>query len=380
MHYNSPWTACPGGYCLRIEDFDYDLPEDRIAQTPLEPRDASRLLVLSRTDGRIAHRTFRDLLELLRPGDCLVLNDSRVLPARLVGRRPGGGRAEVLLLRRSATGGGAEVWEALVRPARRLRPGASVLFGEGDGALTATVLERGKGGEAVLRLSPAGGTASAQSADGTAGETSDAAGRVDRLLRRLGRAPLPPYIRAPLADPERYQTVYACEEGSAAAPTAGLHFTPELLAAIQDRGVAVARLTLHVGLDTFRPVQVERLADHRMHAEFYRLPEEAAALVNATRARGGRVVAVGTTAVRVLETCAAGGGVRAGEGWTDLFIFPGYRFQAVDALLTNFHLPRSTLLMLVAAFAGREAVLAAYEEAVREGYRFYSFGDAMLIL
>lgn len=365
---------------MRTDSFDYQLPEDLIAQAPCEPRDASRLLVLPRGGdaggGAPAHRAFRDLPSLLRPGDLLVVNDTRVMPARLLGRRAGGGVAEVLLLHPA----GADRWRALVRPAARLHPGRRILFGDPGPhgpPLAAVVEERFPEGEALLRFEV------------------EAVGGMDSptdLLRRLGQVPLPPYIRDELSDPERYQTVYGREEGSVAAPTAGLHFTPALLEAVAAAGVSVARVTLHVGPGTFRPVRAERVEEHRMHAEHYRVHPEAAAAVAAARARGGRVIAVGTTAARTLEaaalaSAAAGddggddsGPVAAGEGWTDLFIYPGYRFRVVDGLLTNFHLPRSTLLMLVCAFAGRERVLAAYAEAVWHRYRFYSFGDAMLIV
>lgn len=348
---------------MRVADFDYHLPPDLVAQEPLPERDASRLLVLHRALGRWEHRAVRDLPLYLRAGDCLVLNDTRVLPARLTGRRATGGRVEVLLLRKLAEGGGE--WEALVRPARRLRPGEVLHCDGGDGAeapaLTIAVRSKLAEGRAVVVLE--GGP--------------DAAA----LIRRYGTVPLPPYIKKPLADPERYQTVYARAEGSAAAPTAGLHFTPRLLRAIEERGVRVVFLTLHVGIGTFRPVTVEAVEDHRMHPERFLVPEETARAVNEARRAGGRVIAVGTTAARALEAAADGAGlVRPAEGETDLFIRPGYRFRAVDGLLTNFHLPRSTLLMLVAAFAGLDLVLAAYRDAVRERYRFFSFGDAMLIL
>jgi len=341
---------------LRVSDFDYELPEDLIAQQPVEPRDAARLLVVDRETGRLEHRRFRDLPRYLTAGDVLVLNDTRVIPARLFGlKEPTGGRVEVLLLERREP----DVWEALVRPGRRVPAGSRVAFGQGG--LRAVVLDRTEAGGRLLRFEPAG--------------------ELDRRLGELGQMPLPPYIRAPLSDPERYQTVYARQEGSAAAPTAGLHFTPALLRQVADHGVQVAYLTLHVGLGTFRPVQVERIEEHTMHAEYYAVPEATAAAVNKARRDGRRVVAVGTTVARTLEAAAGDdGAVRAGEGRTDLFIYPGYRWKVVDGLVTNFHLPRSTLLMLVSAFLGRERTLAAYEEAVRQRYRFFSFGDAMLIL
>ncbi|HEY8489444.1 MAG TPA: tRNA preQ1(34) S-adenosylmethionine ribosyltransferase-isomerase QueA [Dehalococcoidia bacterium] len=341
---------------MRTQDFDYHLPPELIAQTPAEPRDAARLLVLRRDTGELEHRIFRDLPEYLRPGDALVVNDSRVIPARLHGRRTDtGGAVEALLLRRA----GPDLWEAMVRPGRRLRPGARVRFQRDGEAAEATVEGVTQEGHRLLRFPP--GT------DPTA----------------LGRVPLPPYIHAPVPDPERYQTVYAREEGSVAAPTAGLHFTPALLEAVRARGVQVVPVTLHVGPGTFRPVQAEDPRRHRMHGEAFTVPAASAEALTAVRAAGGRVVCVGTTTVRVLETL----GLQAGEGplqpaagWTELMILPGHRFRWVDALITNFHLPRSTLLMLVSALAGREPVLRAYEEAVRRRYRFFSFGDAMLIL
>ncbi|MDI3297693.1 MAG: tRNA preQ1(34) S-adenosylmethionine ribosyltransferase-isomerase QueA [Bacillota bacterium] len=346
---------------MLVDEFDYDLPEELIAQEPLEPRDASRLMVLDRGRGSWEHRRFRDLVDILRPGDCLVLNDTRVRPARLLGRRASGGRVELLLLRPLE----GDRWEVLGRPARRLRAGSLLLFGAEEAGeeerLEAEVLANR--GEGLLEV------------------RFRYRGAWEELLRRLGQVPLPPYIRKPLDDPERYQTVYAREPGSAAAPTAGLHFTPELLERLRRRGVEQVPLTLHVGLDTFRPVLEREVERHRMHAEFFTLSGSAAAAINRARAAGGRVVAVGTTVVRTLESVAGPDGrVEPRQGWTELFIYPGYRYRVVDALLTNFHLPRSTLLMLVAAFAGRDLVLAAYREAVRQRYRFFSFGDAMLIL
>ncbi|MGE5554404.1 MAG: tRNA preQ1(34) S-adenosylmethionine ribosyltransferase-isomerase QueA [Betaproteobacteria bacterium] len=347
---------------MLVSDFDYCLPPELIAQTPAEPRDASRLLVLERSTGQLRHRIFREIGEFLRPGDLLVLNDTRVIRARLFGRKePSGGRVEVFLLRRLA--GENETWECLVRPGRRIRQGARLVFGEGE--LRGTVVgEEAEGKRLITFASP---------------DHEPAA-----WLERLGEVPLPPYITQPLADGERYQTVYARHRGSVAAPTAGLHFTPELLETLEAQGVRRALLTLHVGLGTFRPVQAEKVEEHVMHSEYYELPAETAGAVNAARRAGNRVVAVGTTVCRTLETAARAasgtGGITASEGWTDLFIYPGYRFRVVDVLLTNFHLPRSTLLMLVSAFAGRDLVLRAYEEAIRERYRFYSFGDAMLIL
>lgn len=343
---------------MRVDGFDYELPPELIAQEPLAQRDASRLMVVDRETGRWLHARFRDLPRFLHQGDCVVLNDTRVRPARLYGRRPTGGQVEFLLLQPLEDGR----WLALARPGRRVRPGTVVVCGD-DRPLRVCVDEARENGERVIRLVPPPGE------------------RVDETLRRLGRVPLPPYIRAELEDPERYQTVYAREEGSVAAPTAGLHFTPELLDLLQAKGIRVAYLTLHVGVGTFRPVTVERVEEHQMHAEFFRVEPAAAEAINATRATGGRVVAVGTTVTRALETVAAADGtVRPGSGWTDLFIYPGYRFKAIDGLITNFHLPRSTLIILVAALLGKERTLAAYREAVARRYRFFSFGDAMLIL
>ena len=340
---------------MKKSDFNFYLPPELIAQTPLEKRDASRLLCLDKATGALEHRMFRDLPQLLRPGDCLVMNDSRVLPARLFGTRPTGGNVEVVLLR--DLGGGE--WECLTRPGRKTPPGTDLRFG--DGELTAEVVRAGPDGNKVLRF--------------------HCQGLFLEVLERLGQMPLPPYIRTQLQDRERYQTVYSRDLGSAAAPTAGLHFTRELLEEIEGRGVQLAYLTLHVGLGTFRPVKEENIEDHPMHAEFCIVPPETAAAVNETRARGGRIVSVGTTSCRTLESFAGEDGIlQAGSGWTDIFIYPGYRFRVVDALVTNFHLPESTLIMLVSALAGRENVLRAYEEAVRERYRFFSFGDAMLLM
>ncbi len=340
---------------MKKSDFNFYLPPELIAQTPLEKRDASRLLCLDKATGALEHRMFRDLPQLLRPGDCLVMNDSRVLPARLFGTRPTGGNVEVVLLR--DLGGGE--WECLTRPGRKTPPGTELRFG--DGELTAEVVRAGPDGNKVLRF--------------------HCQGLFLEVLERLGQMPLPPYIRTQLQDRERYQTVYSRDLGSAAAPTAGLHFTRELLEEIEGRGVQLAYLTLHVGLGTFRPVKEENIEDHPMHAEFCIVPPETAAAVNETRARGGRIVSVGTTSCRTLESFAGEDGIlQAGSGWTDIFIYPGYRFRVVDALVTNFHLPESTLIMLVSALAGRENVLRAYEEAVRERYRFFSFGDAMLLM
>lgn len=340
---------------LRSE-FYYDLPEELIAQEPVEPRDASRLLTLDKRTGRLTDGTFRDVRELLRPGDCLVLNDSRVLPARLLGHRAAtGAQVELLLL----TPHGADTWEVLAGPGRRAKPGDELVFGEG--LLRATVLEILEGGNRLVRFAY----------EGNFYET----------LEKIGQMPLPPYIKKRLEDGERYQTVYARERGSAAAPTAGLHFTPALLDEIRAMGVEIAFVTLHVGLGTFRPVKEEEITAHRMHAEHYELSVETADVINRTRARGGRVIAVGTTSCRTLESVGLTDGlVQPAEGWTSIFIYPGYTFQVLDGLITNFHLPESTLIMLVSAFAGYENTMEAYRHAVAEKYRFFSFGDAMAIL
>lgn len=339
---------------MKTHDFYYDLPQELIAQTPLEQRDASRLMVLNRQTGEISHRHFHDILDYLNPGDCLVMNDSRVLPARLLGHRPTGGMAEVLLLRDL----GNKCWECLVKPGRKLQPGSTVIFG--DGELTATVRDVQEDGNRVVEF--------------------HYEGIFLEILERLGKMPLPPYIKAELADQERYQTVYSREVGSAAAPTAGLHFTKELLEEIRAKGVKTAFVTLHVGLGTFRPVKAEEIAEHHMHSELCMMSAETADILNETRKNGGRIVCVGTTSCRTLESLVGEDGTFcAASRWTDIFIYPGYRFRAMDALITNFHLPESTLVMLVSAFAGREHVLHAYEEAVKERYRFFSFGDAMFI-
>ncbi len=353
---------------MRISDFDYTLPPERIAQTPVEPRDSSRLLVVHRQTGAFEHRIFRDILDYLRPGDLLVANQSRVLPARLLGVKEGsGGRVELLLLAARADLG-PDRWEALARPGKRIHTGQRLTFGEG--ALVAEVEGTTATGERIVRLVPREGS-------------------VSEAVARVGATPLPPYIHEKLTDPERYQTVYARDPGSAAAPTAGLHFTRELLERIEALGVGVAYVTLHIGLDTFRPVEKDDLSEHVMHSEWIEVSEETARRVNATRAAGGRIIAVGTTSTRTLEAVAglaAERGAPAGEviipyqGRTALFIKPGYQFRAVDALITNFHLPRSTLLALVSAFAGRELILRAYAEAIARAYRFYSFGDATLLL
>ncbi|HEY8347146.1 MAG TPA: tRNA preQ1(34) S-adenosylmethionine ribosyltransferase-isomerase QueA [Symbiobacteriaceae bacterium] len=341
---------------MKLSDFDFDLPEELIAQQPVEPRDASRLMVVPRHGGALEHRHFRDLPEYLRPGDALVLNETRVMPARLMGHREGtGGAIEVLLLRRLDR----DRWETLVKPGRKARPGQRIIFG--DGTLVGTVLSTTEVGGRVIEFTYSG--------------------VFEEVLDRLGQMPLPPYIHEQLKDPERYQTVYAKEPGSAAAPTAGLHFTTELLERIQNMGVRVEKILLHVGLGTFRPVQVEDIEHHKMHSEFYTVSPETAEALNRVRAEGGRIIAVGTTTVRTLETVAdEDGTVRPGQGWTDIFIYPGYRFKVVDGMVTNFHLPKSTLIMLVSAFAGRERILSAYAEAIRLRYRFFSFGDAMLIV
>jgi S-adenosylmethionine:tRNA ribosyltransferase-isomerase len=341
---------------LRTADFDYHLPPDRIAQHPAARRDSSRLLVLDRETGELAHRRFAELRELIPPGDVLVLNRTRVFPARLLGRRAGGGAAEVLLLRPD----GDELWRALVRPGARLPAGRTVEIGE---ELRVEIVEALEGGERLVRLLSTLGVAAA--------------------LERYGRVPLPPYVRRE-PEPEdaaRYQTVYARESGSVAAPTAGLHFTPELLAALRERGVEVVEVLLHVGPGTFRPVDAEDPTEHPMHAEWYRVEPPAAAAIDAARRRGGAVWAVGTTVARTLESSVkADGRVAAGQAWTELFIRPPYVFRAVDRLITNFHLPRSTLLMLVAAFAGYQPAMRAYRSAIEEGYRFYSYGDAMVVV
>lgn len=339
---------------MKTSDFTYELPPELIAQTPLERRDASRLLVLDRETGSTEHRHFYDLPEYLRPGDCLVMNDSRVIPARLIGTRPSGGATEVVLLRDLGKGR----WECLTRPGRKMREGMSVRFGD---ELTAVVEAVLPDGNRILRFSWEG--------------------IFLEVLEKLGRVPLPPYIRTQLDDPERYQTVYAREPGSAAAPTAGLHFTDELLGRIRAMSVGTCFVTLHVGLGTFRPVKAENVEDHEMHAEYCTVPPEAAQTINTTRRNGGRIIAVGTTSCRTLESLAAEDGtVAADSRWTDIFIYPGYRFKCVDALITNFHLPGSTLMMLVSAFAGRERILSAYREAIDLRYRVFSFGDAMLLI
>jgi S-adenosylmethionine:tRNA ribosyltransferase-isomerase len=359
----------PGNPTIKISDFDYDLPPELIAQTPLEPRDASRLLVLNRSSGTLEHRHFRDIGEYLRPGDLLIANQSRVIPARLLGHRATtGGAVEVLLLaeRRDL---GPHYWETLVRPARRLHEGDQVVFrNETNPNLTlhAEILQRTAAGGRIVHFSVPATTSLT----------------VPQLIDQLGQMPLPPYIHEALNDPERYQTVYASIRGSAAAPTAGLHFTPHLLEQLQRQGVQMDFVTLHVGLDTFRPIESEEVSEHKMHSEEIELDASTAERISETRKAGGRVIAVGTTSVRVLEGVASmfNGHIEPYSGRTRLFITPGYRFQVVDAMITNFHLPRSTLLLLVSAFAGKALIEKAYQEAIRERYRFYSFGDAMLIL
>lgn len=341
---------------MNVDLYDFELPEELIAQTPLVERSASRLLTLNKQTGEIRHHTFSDILEYLQPGDTLVLNDTRVIPARLFGvKEDTGAKAEVLLLKNL----GEDRWEALVKPGKKLKAGAVIVFSE---ELRATVESEGEMGGRVLRFAYEG--------------------IFNEILDRLGQMPLPPYIKEKLDDRERYQTVYSKHEGSAAAPTAGLHFTEDLLELVRAKGVTLAFVTLHVGLGTFRPMSVDRIEDHVMHEEYYVLPQETADILNETKARGGRVVAVGTTSARTLETVAqqcGDGPIVKSSGWTGIFIYPGYSFGLVDALLTNFHLPKSTLVMLVSALAGRERILNAYQEAIRLKYRFFSFGDAMFI-
>ena len=340
---------------MKTHDFWYDLPEELIAQTPLEKRDTSRLLVLNRKTGEVSHQHFFDIIDHLNPGDCLVMNDSRVLPARLLGHRPTGGAVELLLLRDL----GDKKWECLAKPGRKLQAGQEVVFGNGE--LTATVIDVQEDGNRVVEFHY----------DGIFLE----------VLERLGKMPLPPYIKAELQDQERYQTVYSKSVGSAAAPTAGLHFTNDLLEKIRAKGVKTAFVTLHVGLGTFRPVKAENIMEHHMHSELCMISNETAELLNETKKSGGRVICVGTTSCRTLESLVNEDGTFEEKSkWTEIFIYPGYTFKAMDGLITNFHLPESTLVMLVSAFAGRDHVLSAYEEAVRERYRFFSFGDAMTIL
>ncbi len=339
---------------MKLSDFMYDLPEERIAQTPVEPRDHSRLMVIHRDTDQIEHKHFYDVIDYLNPGDVLVINDTRVIPARLYGERPTGGACEVLLLRQLAP----KKWETLVKPGKKLKPGAEIVFG--DGRLRGRVLETTDVGGRIVEF--------------------ECEGTFEAALDALGEMPLPPYIHEQLEDRERYQTVFARHEGSAAAPTAGLHFTPELLNRIREKGIDVVPVLLHVGLGTFRPVKVENIEEHHMHSEYFEVTEDAAKRINAARERGGRIVAVGTTSVRTLESAAENGRLVAKRGETSIFIKPGYQYQMVDALITNFHLPGSTLMMLVSALYDREKIISAYELAVKEKYRFFSFGDAMLIL
>lgn len=340
---------------MNVKDFYFDLPQELIAQDPLEDRASSRLLVLDRETGEVTHRKFRDILGYLNPGDCLVINDTKVIPARLIGSREGtNAKIEVLLLKRREN----DIWETLVKPGKKAKPGTVIHFG--DGLLKGTVIDVVEEGNRLIQFSY----------DGI----------FEEILDRLGQMPLPPYITHQLQDKNRYQTVYAKHEGSAAAPTAGLHFTKELLQEIEDKGVKLAHVTLHVGLGTFRPVKVENVLDHHMHSEFYMVEESEAEKINQTKRDGGRVICVGTTSCWTIESASDENGIlKAGSGWTDIFIYPGYQFKILDCLITNFHLPESTLVMLVSALAGREHVLAAYEEAVKERYRFFSFGDAMFI-
>ncbi|MBQ4563349.1 MAG: tRNA preQ1(34) S-adenosylmethionine ribosyltransferase-isomerase QueA [Lachnospiraceae bacterium] len=340
---------------MNVSDFDYELPQELIAQDPLEDRSSSRLLVLNKESGEFRHDVFYHIVDELNPGDCLVINDTKVIPARLYGVKEGTGAGiEVLLLKRKEN----DIWETLVKPGKKAKPGTVIWFG--DGKLKGTVVDVVEEGNRLIQFSYEG--------------------IFEEVLDELGQMPLPPYITHELQDKTRYQTVYAKHEGSAAAPTAGLHFTKDLLAQIEAKGVNIARVTLHVGLGTFRPVKVENVLDHHMHSEFFMVDEEAAKLINQTKQNGHRVISVGTTSCRTLESATTEDGVvHATSGWTEIFIYPGYKFKAIDALITNFHLPQSTLLMLVSALAGRENMLAAYEEAVKERYRFFSFGDAMFI-
>lgn len=340
---------------MNLHDFYYELPEELIAQDPLEERSSSRLMVLDRESKKIEHKIFKDITGLLRPGDCLVLNNTKVIPARLFGTKEGmTSEVEVLLLKRTEK----DIWECLVRPGKKCRPGALLSFG--DGLLKGEILDIGDDGNRHIKFTYEG--------------------IFEEILDKLGQMPLPPYIKHKLKDKNRYQTVYAKYNGSAAAPTAGLHFTPELLKEIEEKGVNLAYVTLHVGLGTFRPVKVENILDHHMHSEFYQITKEAADTINETKRRGGRVICVGTTSCRTIESAAdESGRLSESSGWTDIFIYPGYKFKVLDALITNFHLPESTLLMLVSALAGREFILDAYKCAVEEKYRFFSFGDAMFI-
>lgn len=340
---------------MKVSEYDFNLPEELIAQHPLENRDQSRLMVVNRDSGQLQHKVFKDILEYLEPGDCLVLNNTRVLPARLIGEKEDtGAKMEFLLLKRTEK----DTWETLVKPGKKAKIGSRFVFGEG--LLKAEVIDYGEDGSRIVKF-----------------EYEDI---FEEVLDKLGQMPLPPYITEKLEDKERYQTVYSKEVGSAAAPTAGLHFTEKLLQKIQDKGINVAFLTLHVGLGTFRPVKVETIEEHKMHSEYYFMNKETAEIINKTKENGKRIIAVGTTSCRTLETIGdSNGRVREQNGWTDIFIYPGYKFKIVDALITNFHLPESTLIMLVSALAGKENIMKAYETAVNEKYRFFSFGDAMFI-
>ena len=341
---------------MKTSDFYFDLPQELIAQDPLEDRSSSRLLVLDRETGKTEHHIFKDVIDYLNPGDCLVINNTKVIPARLFGSKEGTeAKIEILLLKRKEN----DVWETLVKPGKKAKPGTRISFG--DGLLTGEVIDVVEEGNRLIKF------------------TYD--GIFEEILDQLGQMPLPPYITHQLKDKNRYQTVYAKHDGSAAAPTAGLHFTPELLEAIKAKGVNIAHVTLHVGLGTFRPVKVEDVTNHHMHSEFYIVEEDQAKLINETKQRGGKIVSVGTTSCRTLESATDDQGIlHAGSGWTDIFIYPGYKFKMIDRLITNFHLPESTLLMLVSALAGKDKIMAAYEEAVKERYRFFSFGDAMIIM
>ncbi|OAA91864.1 tRNA preQ1(34) S-adenosylmethionine ribosyltransferase-isomerase QueA [Clostridium ljungdahlii] len=340
---------------MKVTDFDFYLPEELIAQHPLMQRDEARLMVLDKETGDIEHKVFKDILDYLNPGDCLVLNDTRVLPARLIGAKEGsGGKMEILLLKRNED----DTWETLVKPGKRAKVGSRFDFG--DGELKAEIVSVKEDGNRIVKF--------------------EYEGIFEEVLDRLGQMPLPPYIKEKLEDKEMYQTVYSKEEGSAAAPTAGLHFTKELLKKIEDKGVKLAFLTLHVGLGTFRPVKVENIEEHNMHSEYYCMTKETADMINETREKGGSIISVGTTSCRTLETIGdENGRVREQSGWTDIFIYPGYKYKVVDKLITNFHLPQSTLIMLVSALCGREKILNAYNCAVKEKYRFFSFGDAMFL-
>ena len=338
---------------MQLSDFDYFLPEELIGQTPCEPRDHSRLMVMNKYDGNIEHKKFYDLLEYLQKGDTLVFNDTKVMPARLLGSKKGsGGKVEVFLLNRQK----GDEWEVLVKPGKKARIGAKIVFGEN---LECEIIDNTDFGGRIAKF--------------------NYQGIFEEILDELGETPLPPYIKAHLNNKERYQTVYAKESGSAAAPTAGLHFTKELLNKCQAKGVNLAFVTLHVGLGTFRPVNVEEITEHKMHKEYYAVSQETAEIINTAKRNGNRVIAVGTTAIRTLESASTTDGLQAKSGWTDIFIYPGYQFKIVDAIITNFHLPKSTLLMLISAFAGKEKILQAYQEAIKEKYQFFSFGDAMFL-